>query len=148
MSRAGIGPLALGRSWADLVADPDVRLTGSLEQCATSMLAAAGERFAVSFPAGDAGDDAPLPTVQSVTALRAGGDAPAILVAGAAGVGFGSSPAAVEAAYPGGSWAEPTSRALDQLYVTSAGPVTFGFKGGVVTAVAVGARDIPDAFCP
>lgn len=148
VSAAGFGPLRLGRTWSDLTSDPSVALTGSLEKCATAVVAKPGYRFAVSFPAGEYGDASAVPTVQSVTVTATGSDTGGIRLLGADGVTIGSSSSAVAAAYPGGTWVTSSARSgIDQIYVVDQGPITFGFANGAVAAIAVGARDVSEAAC-
>ena len=148
VSAQGIGPLRLGRSYAELVADPDVLLDGSLETCATQFVMRPGYQFAVSFPAGEKGDDAALPTVTAVTAAPHGNGDGTTTVLGAGGVTFGSSAAAVEAAYPGGKWGEPAAnREVERIYLVDPGPVAFEFAGDAVTAIVVGRTDVPYEYC-
>ncbi|HEY0117800.1 MAG TPA: hypothetical protein VGC04_03365, partial [Cellulomonas sp.] len=148
LSASGVGPLTLGRTWGQLAADPTIALDGDLAGCSTVFLMVPGYQIAVGF-SGSQGDVARDRAVRFVD-VQASEGAIGTPVLGESGVTLGSTAAAVEKAYPGGTWAVPAfNPEMDRIYVVDGGaaPITFGFAGDVVTGVVVGERDLAYEFC-
>jgi hypothetical protein len=140
----GVGPLHLGdliSDYVDIIGAPD-----DARFCQAVFTTIGAQQLAVS----DVSQTLPNPHIATIHIATSGAGTPAAVTD--AGVGAGSSVAAVSAAYPLAQWVAPSENEegyMDEKVIVDLddGTVTFGAFKGVVTGVIIGTTVFPIEYC-